>query len=96
MPISSVMGASGEGDADAVEFVSEDDVLGVQADLRTDMVRDQITVAGQNLHHHAIATECCERLGGIGQRRVSKGEETSQRQVVLISDAIGLLRRGRP
>ena len=55
--------------------VAEQDFFGVDADLGADLARDQIVVAGQNLHRHAVLPQ----RGNGGLAAVSFGGSRNAR-----------------
>ena len=63
----------------------------VQADLGADVPGDQLVVAGEDLHLHAVALEGLQSIGGILQRRVDERQETGQHQVALVRGTIRIL-----
>jgi hypothetical protein len=60
--------------------VAEQDFFGVDADLRADFARDQIVVAGQNFHGHAMLAQRGD--GGFGRvlGRIEKRQIAGQNQ----------------
>src|SRR5207245_5258943 len=68
----------------------------LEADLTADVLGDKLVVAGEDLHHDAVAAERTERLGDAFHRRIEEGHETGEHELTLVAGRIrGLERRHR-
>ena len=69
---------------ETVELIARDDGLVADADLPTDMTRDDIAVAREDLDLHAVRLELRERVGGIGQDGVREADKPGQHELGFI------------
>ena len=77
----------------ALDLVASDDAGTVEADLTADMLGDKLVVAGEDLHHDAVAAERAERLGDAFHRRIEEGHETGEHELTLVAGRIRGLER---
>ena len=79
----------------ALDLVAADDAGTVEADLTADVLGDQLVVAGEDLHHDAVAAERAERLGDAFHRRIEEGHEAGEHELTLVAGRIHGLERHR-
>ena len=48
----------------------------IETDLTADVLGNELVVAGEDLHHDAVAAERAERLGDSLHRRIEEGHES--------------------
>src|SRR6266446_3237052 len=72
----------------ALDLVATDDAGTVEADLTADVLGDKLVVAGEDLHHDAVAAERAERLGDAFHRRVEEGHEAGEHELTLVAGGI--------
>ena len=70
-----------------------DDARPVEADLAADVLGDQLVVAGEDLHHDAVAAERAERLGDALHRRIEEGHEAGEHELALVAGRVDGLGR---
>ena len=75
------------------DLAAENDAVHRQADFVADLARDDVVVAGQDLHLHAAGLQRRERGGAGLLRRIEKRDVAEQREVGLVGDRIRRLRR---
>jgi len=68
----------------ALDLVAGDDAGTVEADLTADVLGDELVVAGEDLHHNAVAAERVERLGDSLHRRIEEGHEAGKYELTLV------------
>ena len=80
----------------ALDLVAPDDAGTVEADLTAHVLGDQLVVAGEDLHHDAVAAERAECLGDALHRRIEEGHEAGEHELTLVTGRIyGLGRHHR-
>ena len=70
---------------------TQEDLAGVELHLAADLARDDIVVAGQDLHRHALLRQRRDGRPGALLRWIEEGDVTEQRQVALVGDGVGRL-----
>ena len=65
----------------------------VEPDVPADLARDEVVVAGENLHPDAVAGERLERRRGGLLGRIEKPDEAGEHQLGLVSHRVGAVRR---
>src|SRR5215469_164918 len=78
-----------------VEVAAEQDVIGHHANLTADLARDDVVIAGQDLHSDPGARQRSDRGAGTLLWRVKKSDEAQQRQAGFILYLITRPRRGK-
>jgi hypothetical protein len=73
----------------AVQVLAENNLAGVEPDLGADVAGHELVVSGQDLDADPIAPESGDRLGHVRHEEIGEGEETDEREGLLIDDAIG-------
>ena len=79
----------------ALDLVATDDAGTVEADLTADVRGDKLVVAGEDLHHDAVAAEGAERLGDAFQRGIEEGHEAGEHELTLVAGRVHGLERHR-
>ena len=77
-------GGAQVGVAHRLDFRAEQDFLRGNADLAADLTRDEIVVAGEHFHPHAVGLQCGDGGGRGVLRRIEKGEVAAQDEVGLV------------
>ncbi len=73
---------------------AEYDVSDVEPDVAANLARDEVVVAGEDLHRDPLGGERSERGSGGFLRRIEEPDEAGQNQLRLVGDRIRAVRRG--
>src|ERR1019366_2118957 len=73
---------------EANQFTAEYDVVDGQPDIATDLTRDEVVIAGQNLDRDSVRRERLERGGGTVLRRIEEGNKPGEDQVRLVAHRV--------
>src|SRR4029450_3223066 len=76
-----------------LDLVATDDAGTVEADLLADVLRDELVVAGEDLHHDTGTAERAERLGDAFHRRIEEGHEAGEYELPLVAGGVHGLER---
>jgi hypothetical protein len=67
-----------------VDVGADQDLVGVESDLRADRPRDHVVVAGEHLDVDAVGLQRSDRLRRSLLGRIEKGDVAEQHQVILV------------
>ena len=80
--------------AEPVDLVAHNSCLGIHADLRRHLARDDLAVPGQYLHRHTVIGKTAHCAGSAVADRVDESHESGQDEIVLVGFPVPLKPRG--
>ena len=67
-----------------LDLTAKDDPAVVDADLAADVPSDELVVAGEDLHLHAVAAQAGDGVGDVLEEMVGEGQESRQGELAFV------------